>query len=437
MPETPPNGFAAEPALLGSLHLAAIIESSDDAIIGKDLRGIIQSWNRGAERMFGYTVAEAVGKSVSILAVPGRLDEIPDILQRIARGERIDHYQTQRQTKDGRVLVISLTVSPIHDATGKVIGASKIARDVTELVDYQNALRQSESSFRQLADSMPHMVWTATPDGNVDYYNRHWHDYTGMSLDQSRNWGWQPVLHPSHLQSTIDLWTHSFTSGEPFKVECLLKRASDGAYRWHLSQAQPVRDTQGKIVRWFGACSDVHDYKQAASENQTLNEHLETRVRERTAELDLANQQLSHANAELHVSALRLEQTNRELQDFASVTSHDLQEPLRKVQAFGDRLNIECRRQSTSAAAAIWIACSTPPSACNRSLKISCASPMSPARHARFFRWIWPKSPAKSSPTSKFAFLKPKRWYNWVRCPPLMPTPSRCASFCRISSAML
>jgi light-regulated signal transduction histidine kinase (bacteriophytochrome) len=135
------------------------------------------------------------------------------------------------------------------------------------------------------------------------------------------------------------------TSGEPFKVECLLKRASDGAYRWHLSQARPVRNTQGKIVRWFGACSDVDDYKQAASENQTLNEHLETRVRERTAELDLANQQLSHANAELHVSALRLEQTNRELQDFASVTSHDLQEPLRKVQAFGDRLNIECRRQ--------------------------------------------------------------------------------------------
>jgi len=324
-------------------HLAAIVESSDDAIIGKDLRGIIRSWNHGAERMFGYSAEEAVGQSVSMLTVPGSIDEIPKILERISRGERIDHYQTKRQTKDGRVLAISLTVSPIRDAAGKVIGASKIARDVTELVSYQDALRNSEISFRQLADSMPQMVWTATPDGNVDYYNRHWHDYTGMNLEESKNWGWKPVLHPDHLQTTIERWTHCFSTGEVFRVECLLKRASDGVYRWHLSQARPIRDEQGKVVRWFGACSDIDDYKKAEREIRTLNEDLEKRVRERTAELGRANRQLSGANAELHVSSLRLEQTNRELQDFASVASHDLQEPLRKVQAFGDRLKTECR----------------------------------------------------------------------------------------------
>ena len=114
--------------------LAAIVESSDDAIISKDLQGIIRSWNRGAERIFGYTADEVIGKPVTILAVPERVDEIPNIIERIRRGERVDHYQTKRQTKYGRVLNISLTVSPIRDASGTIIGASKIARDITDFI---------------------------------------------------------------------------------------------------------------------------------------------------------------------------------------------------------------------------------------------------------------------------------------------------------------
>ena len=338
-------------------YLVAIVDSSDDAIIGKDLNGVIQTWNKGAEQMFGYTATEAVGKPVTMLAVPSNPGEIPNILERISRGERVDHYQTKRLTKDGRLLFISLTVSPIHDAAGRVMGASKIARDVTALVSYQDAqreiidvlhrseaaLRNSESSFRQLADSMPQMVWTATPEGNVDYYNQRWHDYTGLNLEESKNWGWKPVLHPDHLQSTIALWTHAFSTGEPFKVEVRLRRASDGVYRWHLSQARPIRDADGNVMRWYGTCSDIEDYKKAESEIRTLNEDLEERVRERTAELDRANLQLTKANQELNAFSLRLEQTNRELQDFASVASHDLQEPLRKVQTFGDRLRSTAR----------------------------------------------------------------------------------------------
>ena len=107
-------------------RLAAIVESSDDAIISKDLNGIIQSWNRGAERLFGYTPEEAIGRHISMIAAPEVVDEIPNILARIARGERIDHYQTKRKTKDGRILSVSLTVSPIRDATGKIVGASKV-----------------------------------------------------------------------------------------------------------------------------------------------------------------------------------------------------------------------------------------------------------------------------------------------------------------------
>jgi PAS domain S-box-containing protein len=112
--------------------LWSIVENSDDAIITKSLDGIISSWNKSAERIFGYTAEEAVGKSITILIPPDRDDEEPEILARIRRGERIDHYETIRQRKDGILLNISLTVSPIKNAQGEIVGAAKIARDITE-----------------------------------------------------------------------------------------------------------------------------------------------------------------------------------------------------------------------------------------------------------------------------------------------------------------
>ena len=114
------------------LHLALIVESSDDAVVSKDLDGVILSWNRGAERLFGYSSAEVVGKPITILIPSDRQTEEGRILGRIRRGERVDHYETVRQRKDGSLVDISLTVSPIKDREGRIIGASKIARDITE-----------------------------------------------------------------------------------------------------------------------------------------------------------------------------------------------------------------------------------------------------------------------------------------------------------------
>jgi two-component system CheB/CheR fusion protein len=114
------------------LHLASIVESSDDAIISKDFDGIITSWNKGAQQIFGYTPDEVIGKPVTVLMPPDRFDEEMDILGRIRRGERIDHYETIRRRKDGKLLDISLTVSPMRNAEGRIIGASKVARDITE-----------------------------------------------------------------------------------------------------------------------------------------------------------------------------------------------------------------------------------------------------------------------------------------------------------------
>jgi PAS domain S-box-containing protein len=124
------------------LHLAAIVESSDDAIISKSLEGVILSWNEGAERIFGYSAEEILGKPVVMLIPPDRRDEEPKILERLKRGERIDHYETVRVSKDGKALDISLTVSPIKDKNGKIIAASKVARDITERKQAEERLRE-------------------------------------------------------------------------------------------------------------------------------------------------------------------------------------------------------------------------------------------------------------------------------------------------------
>jgi PAS domain S-box-containing protein len=138
-------------SLNATRRIASIVESSNDAIVGKDLNGIITSWNTGAERIFGYAAEEVVGKPVTILMPPDRQNEEPRILERIRRGERVEHYETIRQRKDGSLVDISLTVSPIKDEEGKIIGASKIARDIAER-------RRSEQQIALLAREAEHRV---------------------------------------------------------------------------------------------------------------------------------------------------------------------------------------------------------------------------------------------------------------------------------------
>jgi PAS domain S-box-containing protein len=148
-----------------ALLLSAIVDSSDDAIISKDLNGTITSWNRSAERLFGYTAEEAIGQPVAALLIPAdRQGEEAAILARLRNGERVDHFETKRRRKDGTPVDISLTVSPVKDSSGRIIGASKIARDISEQIRYQQELRQANDSLARSNADLEHFAWSASHD---------------------------------------------------------------------------------------------------------------------------------------------------------------------------------------------------------------------------------------------------------------------------------
>lgn len=161
---------------IGSLdaYLAAIVDSSNDAIIGKDLDGIITTWNRGAENLFGYTAQEAVGQHISLLAVPSVADEMPTILNRLRRGESISQHETVRRHKDGREVSISLTISPIQDPQGRIIGACKIARDITER-------KRAEDRFRLVVEAAPNAMVMIGDDGIIVLINSQTENLFGYS----------------------------------------------------------------------------------------------------------------------------------------------------------------------------------------------------------------------------------------------------------------
>jgi two-component system, NtrC family, sensor kinase len=163
---TEPHGEEAE--LRGLL--AAIVESSDDAIISKTLEGVVTSWNRGAQRIFGYSAEEVVGQHISLLMPPERVEDMRRILERVRRGERVDHYETKRRTKDGRIIDVSLTVSPVRDADGNIIGASKVARDITE--QKRAAVERKEAEFRNVLESAPDAIVITSDQGRIVRLNR-------------------------------------------------------------------------------------------------------------------------------------------------------------------------------------------------------------------------------------------------------------------------
>ncbi|MBA3696277.1 MAG: PAS domain-containing protein, partial [Methylotenera sp.] len=161
--------------------------------------------------------------------------------------------------------------------------------DTLEIAKKSMLSAKDEKIYNQhsmaLAEVVPQIVWTANPDGNLDYYNQQWVEYTGMSIEETLGWGWGSVLHPDDLQKCVDLWTHAYSTGDPYEIEYRFKRASDGNYRWHLGRALPVRDLDGNIIKWIGTSTDIEEQKQAFAA-------VEEKVREREAALAQQNELL-------------------------------------------------------------------------------------------------------------------------------------------------
>ena len=226
------------------------------------------------------------------------------------------HYIVRLQWKDKSIHWIEANGKVIYDEAGdpyKIIGAS---RDLTEEKLYQKSIKESEQKFRLLADSLPQFIWISDASGSMTYFNQSVYDYTGMAFEQLKGQLWNKIVHPEDRVANIKKWFEAVNNGGTFLFEHRFLR-SDGLYRWQLSRATPQYDARGKIQMWVGTSTDIHDQKTFAKE-------LEEKVFERTRELKATNEVL--------------EKTNRELEQFAYIASHDLQEPLRKIQTFADIL---------------------------------------------------------------------------------------------------
>ncbi len=275
--------------------LTAVVQSSQDAIVSKNLNGIIQTWNGGAERLFGYTAEEMVGSPVTRLIPDDRMSEEPRIIERISRGERVEHFDTIRRRKDGSLVDVSLSISPVRDGSGKIIGASKIARNISGRKRMEERLRRSEEEFRSMAENISQLAWMTDREGWIYWYNKRWFDFTGTTLEEMQGWGWQKVHHPDHVDRVTGLFKRHIESGEPWEDTFPL-RGADGEYGWFLSRAQPIRDDSGKIIRWFGTNTDITEQKRAEEQRILLINELNHRVKNTLATVQsLASQSFRKA----------------------------------------------------------------------------------------------------------------------------------------------
>ena len=182
------------------------------------------------------------------------------------------------------------------------------------------ALRQSEAELRQLAETLPQLVWVTRADGYHEYFNQLWYEYTGTTPEETAGELWSRLLHPDDYQRTLEYWHHCLQTGESYSIEYRFRHAGDGTFRWFLGRATPLRNEAGEIVKWFGTCTDIHELRIAQGKLQQLKDELEVRVAARTADLQDAN---------------------REMEAFSYTVSHDLRAPLRHIAGFIDLLKAD------------------------------------------------------------------------------------------------
>jgi PAS domain S-box-containing protein len=248
-------------------YLAAIVESSDDAILSKDLNGVIQSCNAAGERIFGYSIRELIGKPVRILIPPDRQAEEDDILARIRRGERIQHFETVRLRKDGSPLDVSLTISPVRDATGRIIGASKIARDITE----QKRNRAAQTYLAAIVESSEDAILSKNLDGIIQSCNARAEELFGYTAAELIGQSIR-LLIPPDRQAEEDEILARIRRGERIEHFETVRQDKAGQPIDVSLSISPVRDANGRIVGIAKLVRDITEQKRLARELEAQRE---------------------------------------------------------------------------------------------------------------------------------------------------------------------
>lgn len=270
---------------------AAILSQLAEGVIVTDAEGRITFVNDAAEQIHGLKrlgVGPAdYAHDYSLLTEAG--DPYPSEQLPLARaviaGETVNDARWRVRRPSGEEVLAVGSARPLRSADGAQIGAVLTIRDETARVEAELALAraaaallESEAKFRAIADSLPQMVWSTLPDGHHDYYNARWYEFTGVPVGSTDGEGWNGMFHPDDQARAWETWRQSLETGQPYEIEYRLRR-HDGVYRWTLGRAMALRDDQGRIMRWFGTCTDIDDLKRIEQAQELLSQELSHRIK--------------------------------------------------------------------------------------------------------------------------------------------------------------
>ena len=296
--------------------LAALVNSSEDAILRTDQNGCIESWNPAAERLFGYSAAEAIGQA-DIIVPQEQIAEVRERDRKLWSGEKILPFETVRLKKDGTPVPVSISLSAITIGD-RVVSKSAIYRDITEKKNAENALRTSEVRYRTLIEATAAIVWNSPPSGEFDTLQPAWTAFTGQSLGQHKGWGWLNAIHPDDREKSARAWAAAVAERGIYSVEHRLRRV-DGEYRHMFVRAVPILDPGGEIREWVGVHTDVTEQKKAEDATRESEERFRAFMDNSPAAADIKDLD----GRFLYVNAAWLRQFGSEPRDWHGKTNYD------------------------------------------------------------------------------------------------------------------
>ena len=247
--------------------LAAIVEGYQDAIIAFAPSGKILTWNRGATAVFGYSAEEAIGEPISMLVTPERSFQLADITEHVLQGQDDSHSEGQGLRKDGRIVDLFITASPVRDLTGGTTAIAVVIRDITERRKSELLLRESEERFRTMADSSPSMMWVTDARGRIEFLNSALRNFYGIEGEEWKGIHWAMPIHPDDLSRTTAMFVEAMIERKPIRGESRVRRA-DGEWRLIGTNAEPRLSPDGQYLGHIGLCADITEREAARQQRE-------------------------------------------------------------------------------------------------------------------------------------------------------------------------